>query len=361
MHPPVSVIVPVLDEEASLRQAVDRILADDYPGEVEIVLAVGPSKDRTEQIAAQLADENPHIVVVANPSGRTPEALNRAIAASHHQVIVRVDAHGFLPAGYVSRVVELLRETGAANVGGVMVPEGVTPLEQAVARAMSSPLGIGAVQFHTGGEPGPADSVYLGTFRRDVLEQLGGFDEHFTRAQDWELNYRIRQAGHTVWFDPSLRVGYRPRGSFRALWRQFNGGGRWRREVMSRYPETASARYLAPPAAVVAVAVGTAAGLVGSFGGPRALAWGWVAPAGYALAVAAGSLVAGRDLPLSALVRLPAVVATMHGSWGLGFLRGGAGTVGGAAGGGYPVSVASGPADAKPASSRPETSEDLPR
>jgi hypothetical protein len=237
-------------------------------------------------------------------------------------VVVRVDGHGFLPQGYIARAVQELERSGAANVGGVMVPEGVTVFEQAVARAMSSHLGIGGARFHVGGEPGPTESVYLGVFRREVLDRLGGFDEHFTRAQDWELNYRIRAAGEIVWFVPDLRVTYRPRSDLRALVRQFYGSGQWRREVMSRYPETASVRYLAPPAALAAMVVGGLTCAVGLAGGPGWLRWGAALPAGYAVAVVAGSAVEGRDLAPGARRRLPAVVAAMHMSWAWGFLRG---------------------------------------
>lgn len=320
--PPVSVVMPVRDEERHLHEAVERILADDYPGEIEIALAVGPSQDDTERIAAEIAERHEHVVVVPNPTGRTPAGLNAAIAATTHPVIVRVDGHGMLPVGYMRRAVAELERTGAANVGGVMVPEGVTSFEQAVAHAMSSHLGIGGAEFHVGGEAGPARSVYLGVFRREVLERLGGFDEHFTRAQDWELNHRIREAGDVVWFVPELRVTYRPRSSLSALARQFHGSGRWRREVVAYYPETASLRYLAPPLALLGVVGGTLAAAVGAVTGSSWLRAGAILPTGYAAVVLVGSLVDGRGLPRDVRRHLPLVVACMHMSWGLGFLRG---------------------------------------
>jgi succinoglycan biosynthesis protein ExoA len=323
----VSVIMPVLEEERYLREAVERVLAQEYDGEVEIVLAIGPSRDRTAEIATALAAEDPRIVLVANPAGRTPHALNAAIAATHHPFVVRVDAHGFLPEGYLRDVIHLLETTGAANVGGMMRVEGETSFGRAVAIAMSSPLGIGGSKFHVGGEPGPARTVYLGAFRRDVLLELGGFDEHFLRAQDWELNYRIRQAGHTVWFTPELAVSYRPRRDFNALRRQFFGSGQWRRQIVDAHPETASVRYLAAPV-VTAVsglglllgAVGVLLTLLGVATGPWLLA-GFLAPLGYLGGVLVATLLMGRGLPRRARVLLPAVVLTMHLSWGTGFLR----------------------------------------
>lgn len=317
-----SVFLTVRDEERDLEEAVHRILDQDYSGPLEVVLAVGPSSDRTAEIAAGIAAHDARVQVVENPTGFTPAGLNCAIAAARHDLLVRVDGHSHILADYVSLVVDALERSGAANVGGVMVPEGRTPIEQAVARAMSSSLGIGAVAFHTGGQEGPADSVYLGAFRRAALEDVGGYDEHFLRAQDWELNYRLRQAGHVVWFDPRLTVGYRPRGSWKGLAHQFYRSGRWRRQVMQRYPDTASLRYLAPPAAVAGSVVGLVVGVAGAVAGVPWLLTGLVLPVGYAVLVAGGGLRVGRDLPRAARLRLPAVLATMHFSWGAGFLRG---------------------------------------
>jgi glycosyltransferase involved in cell wall biosynthesis len=305
--------MPVLNERRHLRAAVEAILAQDYAGDLEIVLALGPSTDGTDEVAAELAAEDPRIRTVPNPSGATPRGLNAAIAASTSPVVVRVDGHSLLPRDYVRTAVETLLETGADNVGGVMAAQGVTPFEQAVARAYVSWFGIGGARFHLGGEAGPADTVYLGAFRREMLERVGGFDEDMRRAQDWELNYRIRQAGGLVWFTPAMRVTYRPRADLRALSKQFFRTGQWRREVTRRHPDTASARYLAAPVAVLGVVGGTVLALTG-----RRI--GLLGPLGYAATVLAGSAATSRDLPRAAAAALPVVYATMHMSWGLGFL-----------------------------------------
>jgi len=317
---PVSVVMPVLNEERHLAAAVRAVLEQDYDGELEIVLAIGPSNDRTERIARRLAERDGRIRIVANPVGKTPHALNRAIRASSHPYVIRVDAHGELPPGYLRYVVHLLDTTGAANVGGMMVVQGENPFGHAVARAMSSPLGIGGSKFHVGGEPGPARTVYLGAFRREVLDRLGGFDEHFQRAQDWELNYRIRQAGETVWFTPDLRVIYRPRRTFRTLARQFKGSGQWRRQIVAEHPDTASLRYLMAPIVTAAIGLGVLLGLLGAVTTPW-LYGGWLAPLGYAAGVLAVSVPMGRSLPLTSRLWLPLVIMTMHLSWGYGFLR----------------------------------------
>lgn len=311
--PAVSVIMPVLNEERHLRSSVRHILEQDYDGELEVVIALGPSTDRTDEIAAELVREDPRVHTVPNPTGRTPCALNAAIEASRHPVVVRVDGHGLLSPGYIRTAVRLLDEKGAANVGGVMHAEGENDWEHAVAAAMTSKIGVGNATFHTGGEAGEVDTVYLGVFRRDVLEQQGGYNEEFIRAQDWELNYRIRQAGGLVWFSPELRVAYRPRPSVRSLAKQYKNYGRWRHVVARYHSGSINLRYLAPPVALCAIAAGVVVGVA-------VTPWGLVVPGGYLAAITAGSLPAGKGLPAAARARIPLALATMHMSWGWGFL-----------------------------------------
>lgn len=321
-YPGVSIVMPILNEERHLAAAVGRILDQDYPGELQVIMAVGPSADRTEEIARGLAAGDDRLQVVDNPTGRTPNALNRAIAAARFDIIVRVDGHGELTPGYIRRSVELLEETGAVNVGGVMDAQGETPLEQAIAYGYTSRLGLGGSTFHLADSAaGPADTVYLGVFRKPAVVAAGGYDETMQRAQDWELNYRLRQAGGVIWFAPELKVTYRPRSTYRALAAQFLKTGRWRREVVRRHPETAGLRYLAPPATVLGIGVGVAGGSVGLLADKLILKLGWLAPIGYAMLILAGTLTA-RGISPQARLRLPLVLVIMHLTWGTGFLLG---------------------------------------
>lgn len=306
-----SVILPVLNEEFHLAHAVNAILSQDYSGPMEVILAIGPSKDRTQIIAEELRAQDPRVVLVANPSGRTAAGLNLAIKESRYPVIVRVDGHAEIPQNYISLAVEILHQTGAVNVGGVMGAEGVTKFERAVAQAMRSPFGVGASRFHIGGKAGPVDTVYLGVFLRSALITVGGFDERFTRAQDWELNYRLRQEGGIVYFDPRLHVTYRPRPTFKALSKQYFEYGRWRHVVIRRHQGTVNLRYLAPPFALLGTVLSIIAGLV--------LAPIWFAPALIYIAfLIVASLSIGRNI--GEYVRLPWILLTMHISWGAGYL-----------------------------------------
>ena len=307
----ISVILPVLNEEKYLADAVNAILAQQYDGKIEVILAIGPSQDRTLEIAQQLHMNDPRVVIVDNPSGRTAAGLNLAIASSQYSVIVRVDGHSNIPNNYCNLVSEILESTGAVNVGGVMAAEGQSLFERSVARAMRSPLGVGASRFHTGGGAGEVDTVYLGAFRKEALLAVGGFDERFTRAQDWELNFRLRQAGGVVYFDPRLVVTYRPRSTIKALAKQYFEYGRWRRVVSRRHQGTINYRYLAPPFTVVATTLSLLFGLLIS---PVL----FIPALTYAVFILIASGIIGKSM--GEILCLPTILLTMHISWGLGFL-----------------------------------------
>lgn len=314
--------MPVLNEEAYLEGAAQAVLDNGYDGPIELVMALGNSTDGTGDVAARIAAGDSRVTLVDNPASDTPTALNRAIAAAKYDVVIRTDGHARLPHGYLADAVAALVRTGAANVGGRMVPTAHAPLAKAIAVAMSSRWGIGGAGHRVGGEEGAAASVYLGAFRREALDSVGGYDEHFRRAQDWELNYRLRKAGYEVWFVPSMQVPYAPRGTWRALARQFHDSGRWRREVVRVHPDSRSARYLAAPVVTVAVGLGLGIGVVAAVVGLPVLMAAFALPAGYLAGVVLASLTHVKDLPARSLVLLPGVLATMHLGWGTGYLRG---------------------------------------
>jgi glycosyltransferase involved in cell wall biosynthesis len=300
-----------LNEERYLHDAIMAILAQHYDGPLEVILALGPSKDRTNEIAAALAARDSRVHLVENPTGRTAAALNRAIAASQYSIICRIDGHAEISDTYISDAVDVMAETGAVNVGGIMAASGVGAFERAVATAIRSPLGVGAARFHVGGKAGPADTVYLGVFQKDALLAAGGYDERFTRAQDWELNYRLRQSGGTIWFDPRLVVTYRPRPSIKALAKQYFEYGRWRHAVVRTHKGTANYRYLAPPIATTIILISLITGFLFT-------PFFFIPAVTYAAAILVGSIVIGKSL--FEKVALSSVLATMHISWGIGYI-----------------------------------------
>ena len=310
-HPSISVILPVLNEQSHLESSVRSILSQDYKGPIEVILAIGPSKDKTLEIAERLASADSRVVLVENPTGKTAAGLNLALKKTMNPVVVRVDAHAEIPENYLSLIVEVLNKTGAVNVGGVMAAVGKTIFEKSVAGAMRSAFGVGASRFHTGGEAGPVDTVYLGAFRRDALIAIGGFDERFTRAQDWELNFRLRENGGVIYFDPRLHVTYRPRSTVRALAKQYFEYGRWRRVVSRRHKGTINYRYLAPPVALLGFVASLVLGLLLS---PIL----FIPAAIYAVFVLGASLKISSSLGEFFLLLL--VLPTMHFAWGAGFI-----------------------------------------
>lgn len=323
--PGVSYVMPVLNEVDHIEAAVLSLVAQDYAGPFEVVLALGPSVDGTNDVIDELVRDDPRIRRIENELGSTPGGLNAAIRASSHPIVVRVDAHSILPKDYTSIAVETLMRTGADNVGGIMQAVGDTPFEKAVARAYGARAGLGGTPHHVGGKAGPSETAYLGVFQRHRLVEVGLFDEGIKRGQDWELNRRLRATGGTVWFTPELKVTYRPRSSLRKLVRQFVATGLWRGELARRFPRANSIRYFVPPVMVLGVTLGTLLGVIGLFALGTPTGWlslAFIVPAVYLVFVIVASiLVIGTDGVRSALWFL-IVLPCIHFAWGIGFVLG---------------------------------------
>lgn len=312
--PSLSVLIPVRNDKNHLAQAVESVLKQKYEGELEIILAVGPSIDDSLTTANQLAASNKLIQVIENPKGLTTAGLNLAIAKAKGEIIVRVDAHSELGDNYLSRGVEILQSTNSVLVGGIMQAKGKTPFQKAVAFGYGSRFGLGGGRYHVGGQAGVAESAYLGIFLASALKEVSGYDESIIRGEDWDLSQRLKARGGKVWFTPELVVTYWPRSNFRALAWQFYSTGIWRGDLTRRAPGKASLRYFIPPLALLALVDFVILYMVGAI----PITFLITPVAAYLFLV---SFAAATAKQLALVDRLAVLVAlpVMHLSWAIGF------------------------------------------
>lgn len=308
-QPVATVAVPVLDEERTIAECIRR-LREQTVQDIEILIADGGSSDRTRDLVTQAAGEDARIRLLDNPRRLQSAGLNTCLDNAASALIIRMDGHAFVEPDYVERCLEVSGRTGAAVVGGVMVPvpkPGLVPA--AVALANRSWWGAGPARFHGGGHAGPAETVYLGAVRASVARRLGGWAEDVGVNEDYEFNHRVRAAGEVVWFDPQLRVQYEPRSSLQGVIRQYFRYGRSKARVMLRHPTSVRWRQLMPlcvgPAVMATLLPVRAARSVAALG-----------TSAYLVTVALAA--ARARAPISVRIVAAAVAVLMHISWSAG-------------------------------------------
>ena len=251
----VTVIVPVRNEARSIGACLTAILAQDYPHDaLEVIVVDGDSDDKTLDIMRALPGAE-RVCVLANPLRGQAAGINRALQAARGQIIVRVDAHAIIARDYVRQCVSALETTGAACVGGQMRPVGRSRMGLAIAAALTTRFAVPSA-FHVSGKAQYTDTVYMGAWPRSVLNTLGGFDEDLTANEDYELNFRIRRSGGSVYLSPLIQSAYVGRQSLRALARQYFRYGIGKTQVLKKYPASLRIRQLVAPAFVATLFAG---------------------------------------------------------------------------------------------------------
>lgn len=313
--PFVSVVIPMRNEAAHIGTCLASIFAQDYPPDcLEVVVVDGDSDDDS---LAVLRSYGERLRVLHNPARIVPSSMNIGIRAARGDIIARVDAHTLLEPDYLRVGVATLSRTGADNVGGPMVSIGGGPIGDAIALAMASRFGIGAY-FHFASEDREVDTVYMGMWPKRVFARIGLFEEELVRNQDDELNYRLRKAGGRIFLTTRMRSRYQNRQSWTSLRRQFYQYGLWKIRVLQKHPRQMSLRQFVPPVFVAASALTALGGLFST-----ALAGLFVLIlTSYALAVGVAAASVARQHGWRHFPRLVLAFATMHLSWGAGFLAG---------------------------------------
>jgi succinoglycan biosynthesis protein ExoA len=312
--------MPVFNESAYIERSLGALLGQTYPADrMEIVIADGMSSDNTRELIAEMArGTTVPIKVVDNPDQIAPSGLNRAIAETSGEIVIRVDGHCEIEPEYTSNCVALLEAGKADGVGGPIETIGETTRAQAIAMAMGSKFGVGGSAFRTVDDREMfVDTVAFPAYTREILNRAGAFNEELVRNQDDEYNYRIRKLGGKILLSPTIRSRYYSRSSLRSLWRQYFQYGYWKVRVMQMHPAQMSVRQFIPFAFVSSLLLMAVLSLV-----TGAALWGLAAVLiSYLIANLAAAVLTART-NIAAMPLLSLSFAILHFSYGLGFLRG---------------------------------------
>lgn len=320
--PSVSIIIPCYNEQGTILKLLEAIYAQTFPRtDLEVVVAEGMSTDGTRAQIAAFSDSYPdlHIAVADNPIRSIPAALNCALKEAQGEIIIRLDAHSMPYPDYVERCVADLEMGLGENVGGIweILPGARTWVAQSIAAAASHPLGVGDALYRHTATAAQVDTVPFGAFKRELLALIGFFDESLLTNEDYEFNTRIRKSGGKVWLDPSIRSVYFARPTLANLAKQYTRYGFWKWRMLRRYPKTLRWRQGLPPLFVLSLVIGAALAIfVPVF---RILLVAEIAIYLIAL-IAAGVQGAVQQKKAHLVIGLPLAIATMHITWGAGFL-----------------------------------------
>jgi succinoglycan biosynthesis protein ExoA len=317
MHEPLlaTVVIPMRNEEAFIVPCLQSLLANDVPGTIEFLVYDGESTDRSCALVTQLGQLDERISLHNNPKRIQAAAFNDAIVRARGRYFLRADAHSLYPPHYIETCIRLLEQTGADNVGGVVLAAGTDMFSSAVAAAVSSKFAVGDAQYRVATEPGWVDTIFPGAWRIETLRDLGGMREDWAVNEDAEMNMRLRQGGGRIYLTPELRPQYFVRSSVRGLIRQYARYGLWRARTLLAHPASLRWRQVVAPLFVISIVA----------------AWPltrWLGVAGaahlilYALMNLVASAITAARSSWRYLPMLPLIFLIVHVGWGVGFIAG---------------------------------------
>jgi len=317
--PFVSIILPIRNEAKHIRGCLQSIAQQDFPHEqMEIIIADGLSTDNTKEVVEASKPNDIPLIWLENPAKFVPTGLNLAIRQASGEIIIRVDGHTMLAPDYVQECVLALKRSGAQNVGGRMNPVGKNTFGKAVALATSSPFGVGGGRFHYSTQEEWVDTVYLGSWPKEVFQKVGLFDEELVRDQDDEFNYRLREAGGRILLSPVINSWYSVRSQPKDLWRQYFEYGFWKVRVFQKHPRQMRWSQFIPPVFVLALLISLLLAIIFS--------WGWKVlltfVTAYLMAGILATLIMGAQKGWQGAWLLPFTFVILHLSYGSGFLWG---------------------------------------
>jgi succinoglycan biosynthesis protein ExoA len=318
-RPFITVVIPTYNEEATVVSTLQRLMKTSYPRDrIEFLVVDGGSADRTVTLAREMAASLPHLRVVHNPKRLQGAAMNLAVAEADplSEWLIRCDCHAEYPEDFIatvmSRVASLSEDYAGVVYAVRCATDGPDCFRNATGWSFGSLLGGGNSAYRTGTPVGPIDHGWHGTFNREILRRVGGYDEDMIANEDVDLSLKFGLLGYRLWIAGDIPVGYISRSTVGTLWRQFCRYGRGRVLLMERHRRVFKLRH----APMVAILPWTVLVIMTTPIAP----WLWLTMFFYGLVLAAAGLQAASSTRNPCLLLLPVALAVMHFSWSYGFI-----------------------------------------
>lgn len=254
----VSVIIPMYNEEKYINGLIDSLIRQDYAiDKYEIIFVDGNSKDRTVNIIKSRLDKKKYDYKILNNKKKiTPVALNIGIKNAKNDIIIRLDAHSEYPSNYISKCVYYLNNVDADNVGCILEAQNSGRMGEAISNVLSSKFGVGNSKFRTNSKSGYVDTVPFGTFRRELFDKIGYFNENLPRNQDSEFNSRIIKNGGKIYIFNDIKITYHPRDTIIKLSKMAIMNGKWNLYTNYLVPGSMKIRHFVPFIFVITLLLG---------------------------------------------------------------------------------------------------------
>ena len=307
------IVIPCLNEAEHLPRLLEALLAD--PMADLIVVADGGSSDGSRAIVSDMAQDNARIALLDNPGRIQSAGVNRAVAeyGDRFDWLVRIDAHSFYPENYVSTLLSAAQKHDAKSVVVPMVTRAQGCFQNAVAAAQNNVIGTGAAAHrHTHAEGKFVEHGHHALMDISEFKRVGGYCEAMHCNEDAELDFRLSQADVSIWLEPAATIGYLPRSTPIALWRQYLRYGQGRARNVRRHRGKMRLRQILPlvvPFAILAILLAPVSPILAA---PGLIYLNAMMVLGILVGMASGTA-------CGLLSGIPAII--MHAAWGTGFLQ----------------------------------------
>lgn len=317
-----SICVVAYNEESFLPNLIEDIKKQKYPHNlIEVVLINSMSTDDTRAIMENFQRENKDfysIQVLDNPKKIQAAGWNVAIKNATGDVISRIDAHTILPADFSLLVMKNI-EAGENVVGGIRpcVIENDDDWGRILLEVENSLFGSSVNSSRRSKEKQYVKTMFHASYRKEVFEKVGLFNEKLLRTEDNEMHYRIRKAGYKLCYDPNIVSYQYARSSLKKMIKQKYGNGYWVGLTLKECPGCISPYHLVPVAFVGSI-LGTTALAVKKKPAMAKLMWGL-----YGSFAVANTIISAKNCKHNKYTPImPLLFLTLHTSYGVGTIKG---------------------------------------